>query len=315
MLDSRAASQSRPVIEERRGRAMGTRFHVLTAGAPRSVARRVEQRLHELEAAWSRFLPDSEISRLNAQPDRFHLVSADTLELIERGIDAWRLTDGAFDPTVLSALVSRGYDRSWPACGHDAPLASPIGSPGCGSIDVEAHLRMVRLGAGVGFDPGGLGKGLAADVLVSEAIETGPHGAMEAQGIMVNVGGDVVCAGDAPSGDGWCVEIAEPSVSAERIATVVVEAGAVVTSTTRKRRWATGDGERHHVIDPATGESTAGISLVSVVAATGWYAEAIATQLIVTGDPSVVDTDLAAALVVDDNGNRSTVGRMGEYLR
>lgn len=288
---------------------MGTSFHVLTTGAKPEVALGLEQRLHELEAAWSRFLDDSEISRINAQPDLFHLVSADTLELIERGIDAWRLTNGAFDPTILSALIDRGYDRTLAGCGHDRPLDSPTRSQGCGSIQVDPNLRMIRLGEGVGFDPGGIGKGLAADLLATEAIEMGASGAM------VNIGGDVVCLGNAPGGNGWCVEIAEPSVTPERIATVVVESGAVVTSTTRKRRWSTGDGERHHVIDPATGESTVGISLVSVVAATGWYAEAVATQLIVTGDSSVVDTELAAALMIDDNGTRSTVGPMGEYLR
>lgn len=309
VMEPGSTARSIPVVDERRGRAMGTGFHVLTHGGPLHVAQRARHRLHELEAAWSRFLVDSEISRINAQPDRFHLVSVDTLELVERGIDAWRLTDGVFDPTILSSLISRGYDRTWSDCGHGEPLEAPIASQGCGSIEVDHDLRMIRLGAGVGFDPGGIGKGLAAGLLAAEAIEMGATGAM------VNIGGDVVCLGDAPGGNGWCIEIAEPSVTPERIGTVVVRSGAVVTSTTRKRRWATGEGERHHVIDPATGESTSGVSLVSVVAAAGWYAEAIATQLIVTADPNVVDTECAAALLIDDNGIRTTVGRMGEYLR
>lgn len=296
-------------LHERRGRAMGTSYHLLTVGADDTVIERVEQRLHELEARWSRFLPNSEVSQLNAAPDLFHLVSRDTITLIEHAIAAWALTDGAFDPTVLNALTASGYDRDLDECGDDRHLEDVEPTRGCAGIEIDSEICLVRLGADIGFDPGGIGKGLAADILTAEAQQMG------ATGVLVNLGGDLVCRGQAPGEHGWVVEVSESSVCDGRIAIVGINAGAVVTSTTAKRRWATGDGERHHVIDPSTGEQTTGLVLATVVASDGWYAEAVATHLLVTSETKVVDTHIAAAIVIDAEGATTTVGRMNEYLR
>ena len=47
----------------------------------------------------------------------------------------------------------------------------------------------VRLLDGVGFDPGGIGKGLAADLVATAAVDLGADGAM------VSLGGDLRVAG------------------------------------------------------------------------------------------------------------------------
>src|SRR2546429_593200 len=65
-----------------------------------------------LEARWSRFLADSEVSRLNAAAGQPVSVSADTIKLVSTAVDAWRLTAGRFDPTVLGDVVRAGYDRT-----------------------------------------------------------------------------------------------------------------------------------------------------------------------------------------------------------
>ena len=86
-----------------------------------TLVRRRRARIEELEARWSRFRPDSELCRLNAAagrpcsspPTRSHAVTA--------AVDAWRATDGRFDPTVLPALVALGYDRDF----ADARAATP----------------------------------------------------------------------------------------------------------------------------------------------------------------------------------------------
>jgi len=92
---------------------MGTWAHVVIAGGgDRGQALdRARRRIDDLERRWSRFLPDSEVSRLNAGAGRPVLVSPETARLVARAVDAWRLTAGRFDPTVLPALVAAGYDR------------------------------------------------------------------------------------------------------------------------------------------------------------------------------------------------------------
>lgn len=291
------------------GRAMGTTFHILTVGAEPAILDQCLRRLSELEQRWSRFVPDSEVSRINAEPDQFHLVTPDTVELVQRGVEAWKLTSGDFDPTVLDAMVAHGYDRSFERLDSSDRRSSARPAPGCSSIDVDPSIGLVRLGSGVGFDPGGFGKGLAADLLTDEAMAAG------AAGVMVNLGGDLVCRGRAPNNDGWVVEIREPAVRPGRLASIAVESGAIATSTVAKRRWSAGSGEHHHLVDPNTGRNTEGLLLASVISSCGWFAEVTATQILVAGDLSVVEPTVAAALAIDAGGLTTTVGPMAEYLR
>ena len=74
--------------------------------------------MHGLEAKWSRFRPETELSLLNAAGGgRPVVVSAVTFALIARAVDAWRRTGGAFDPTGLDAIRAWGYDRDFAEVG------------------------------------------------------------------------------------------------------------------------------------------------------------------------------------------------------
>ena len=294
---------------ERDGAAMGTTFHVLALSEDQFLADRLVTRLQQLESMWSRFDPSSEISRVNSTPDEFHLVSPETTKLIETARTAWSLTDGAFDPTVLDSMEAIGYDRTLAGVGAThRPTRTATMAPGCGGFTVDSTINMVRLG-GARFDPGGIGKGLAADIAVAEAMASGAAGAM------VNIGGDVVCRGHAPTTNGWIVDVTERSVLDHRLALVDVSNGAIATSTIAKRRWNTDDGPRHHLVDPSTGRNTQGYRLATVIASDGWYAEAITKHLLVGGCLDVVDTTRAVALVVDDQGASHTTNGWNDYLR
>ena len=59
---------------------------------------------------------------------------------------------------------------------------------------------------GIGFDPGGVGKGLAADLVVDAVMADGAGGAC------VNLGGDLAVRGVGPHGGGWTVTVEGPSV-------------------------------------------------------------------------------------------------------
>ena len=101
-------------MEEIRFRAMGSEIHLVVMGDHRllDVARR---RIDDLERKWSRFIPTSEISRLNANRGEPVAVSDDTFLLVRRALEGWRATGGRFDPTVLGDLVRAGYDRPFEA--------------------------------------------------------------------------------------------------------------------------------------------------------------------------------------------------------
>ena len=96
-------------------RAMGTDIECLLERPRDAIAERAladaEAEFARLEATLSRFLPDSELSQLNAAGEA--TVGAELLELAEAALEARGATGGRFDPTVHDALVGAGYDRSF----------------------------------------------------------------------------------------------------------------------------------------------------------------------------------------------------------
>jgi thiamine biosynthesis lipoprotein len=291
-----------PATAERRFHAMGTDAHVIVVDAPADALDLAEARIEDLERRWSRFRADSEISTLNRLAGTPVLVSGETALLVDRAVSAWLLTDGAFDPTVLGDVVRAGYDRTFDAIGTDGPV--PIAglaaaTRGCGGIDVAG--RTVRLPAGTAFDPGGIGKGLAADLVTTELLAAGAAGAC------VNVGGDLRVAGTPPDGRAWLVTVEVPAAEdTQPLAHIALASGAVATSTTERRTWTAGGEHRHHVVDPRTGKpAVLPIVQATVIAREGWAAEALATATLLSTAGAVFDHVGAAgaeALVVDREG-------------
>ena len=288
---------------------MGSDAHLIVVGGAPALIDQAKARVADLEQRWSRFVDDSEISRLNRHAGQFVEVSAETRTLVERAIEAWRLTGGAFDPTVLGAVLRAGYVCSFEALGPEAPAGrSPLG---IGAADISIAGQAVRLPPRTGFDPGGIGKGLAADLISDELMAAG------AEGVCVNLGGDVRVAGHGPDGGPWNVAVVHPAHESP-LALIGLLDGAVATSTTLRRRWRTAGQERHHVIDPQTGEpSTTDLTLASVVAGEAWAAEVLAKAVLLAGAAhpfDLVGGTGAHALAVNDAGDITVTDHFPGHL-
>lgn len=298
------AGSPSPVVEAR-FTCMGTDAHVMVTGRDvDGLAEWARARLEHLERCWSRFLPDSELSLASSSPGVWQPVSAETAGLVRRALLARTATGGRYDPTLLVAVRAAGYTASLvpievaPGATGPAGTTDPIRATAtAGHVgDAPRHLedladveldeagRRLRVGSG-GFDPGGIAKGFAADLVVGELLTAG------ADGVCVNVGGDLRAAGSAPersNGDraSWIVEVEDPRDPAGPCITrLSIADGAVATSSRCRRRWRRDDGtETHHLIDPSTGAPATGqVLAATVVAAEGWIAEALATAAFLAG--------------------------------
>jgi thiamine biosynthesis lipoprotein len=261
---------------------MGTEVHLLWVGSGADRGLRAARALVEsLDRRWSRFRPDSELSRLNAAAGRPTVLSSDTFALVATAVDAWRLTHGRFDPTVLRALTTAGYDRSFEFLAPDgaAPLSDPGGAvPGCAGIALEPGTGLVCLPRGVGLDLGGIAKGHAADLVVAAMLAAGAGGAL------ANLGGDLRVAGLPPDPAGWLIGIEDPHDPSRDLGVLALADGAVTTSSRLRRRWRRGGRPVHHLIDPATGRPTdSGVDAAVVVADRGVRAEILAKAAVVAG--------------------------------
>jgi FAD:protein FMN transferase len=256
-----------------------------------------ERGLARQEAEWSRFRSDSVLSRLNRDG-----VASASPEMADLVVQALRLrveTGGLFDPTLHDAVVDAGYDRTFEDIGTDGvPDESVSHCRGGGPVTVCAADGTIRVGRGVRMDLGGIAKGYAADRAADCLEAVGP--------CVVNLGGEVVVRGRP-----WSIGIETQSVP------LVIEVvnSAVATSGVDRRRWSTGSGVRHHVMDPVTGSSaTTDLLRVTVVDPDGARADALATALLAAGRERACrmteELHLAAVIQTAD-GEIDTRGVMG----
>ncbi len=244
----------------------------------RELAEHGQQLVHELERAWSRFDPNSEVSAVNEVAGKLTIVSKVTYELISLAQQASIATRGAFNPLMLDQLVALGYDRTWDELGNDErPLPEP-------SSAVEARIELlpeisgVRLPSGTRFDPGGIGKGLAGDMVAAALLEAG------AESVQIELGGDVRVAGPEWAGGSWRVVLDDNDHGAANPATITLPEGGVATSSIIRRRWRRGGIDVHHLIDPQTGLSAStDLDAVTVAAPTLWWAEVMAKIALIGG--------------------------------
>jgi len=298
------------VAAELEFRVMGTNAHLIVVGSDDRRARFAamwgRDRLSELEARWSRFLPDSEVSRLNAASGAPVVVSSDTLGLVERAVEGWRRTQGSFDPTVLDALVAQGYDRDFDEIDQTAPApADARPAPGCAAITVDRVVGAIRLPRGVHFDPGGIGKGFAADLVAAELMT---H---DIDGVCVNLGGDLRVEGRAPDGNGWIVDLEHP-LTGRSMTHVRLRNGAVASTWRTRRVWGPPPSRRHHLIDPRTGTpATSGLAGTTVLTGRAWWAEVLAKAAFLEGatrGSALLAEHQASGYLIDDDGGVHAAG-------
>lgn len=302
-------------VAERVFGAMGTSVHLIGVGADaEGLLEAAEERIHHLEAQWSRFRPTSELSRMNERAGTRTTLTPETYDLVAAAVDGWERTGGLFDPSLLAAVEHVGYDRSFDELPPERPATdltpAPAPSPGCAGIELDPDDHSVLLPAGTRLDLGGIAKGHAADLVVADLAEAGLDGAC------ANLGGDVRVWGVGPGrpsgrGDAWKVEIQDPTCTTAPLALLEIEDGAVVTSTRLRRRWLVDGVEHHHLIDPRTGGSAfSGWAQVSVIAGTATEAEVLVKALFLAGPErrDLLDEHGARAVLIGDDGHVETMG-------
>jgi thiamine biosynthesis lipoprotein len=292
-------------------RALGTGVRVITVepAALDSSLAAVEQVLAGIDQTCSRFRADSEITQLNQAAGRPTRVSPLLFSAIETSVRVSRMTEGAVDPTVGTAMRVIGYDRDFdelPADGVFRVAIRPV--PGYERIRIDRAARWVTLHPDVELDLGSTAKALAADLAAAAALE------VSGSGVLVSLGGDIAIAGSVPEG-GWPILIAEDHAAPLESGGEVIglRAGGLATSSTTVRRWRQGGVARHHIIDPRTGgPATIYWRTASVVAATCVDANAASTAAIVWGEGAAAWLQrhrLPARLVAADG----TISRLGDW--
>jgi len=205
-----------------------------------------ESVFHDIEARFSRFRPDSELSAFNARSDAQVSVSAQMMQLLDLAL---YFTNARTACSIRRCCPrwkrpdTTGHSSEWCAmirmhAPHEVCNRTPSRSRRCNSTAAEdahgadgpAHrLRRHRQG---------LRGGRRRPAAVRHAR------------LPDHAGGDIFASGNGPGGDGWPIGIADPANGAD-LDVVVLRDQAIATSTTAQRRWKRGDRWHSHIIGPA----------------------------------------------------------------
>ncbi len=290
--------------------ALGTFVEVVTTDASAAPEARtiVEGELAALDLAASRFRADSEVRRLEAAGAGPQPVSPLLAEVVDVALRAAEVTGGDLDPTVGTALADLGYDRDHRALvGRRAPVRVMHRLPGWRNVTVDRDRTTITLPRGTLLDLGATAKAWAADRCATLIV------AQLGGGVLVNLGGDIATAGDAPVG-GWQITICDRPQALDATATTISLPGgnALATSSTGSRTWQSRNGTLHHILDPRSlRPAPRRWRYVSVAARSCIDANTASTAAIVRGADGpafLARTGLAARLVAADGSVRRLGG-------
>lgn len=248
-----AALRPRPKLVRRRIPVMGTVAEVAIPTRNEAWAQRAIDaafaELRRVEVTMSRFLPDSDVGRLDASPGRWIVVSHDTGVVLREALAWARRSDGAFDPCL------GGATRLWDVAGRTVPPSSEevrdfAQAALWRTLEVEvgpAEARARLSSSLASVDLGGIAKGFAVDA-AADAL----RGFGVSDGLL-NVGGDLVALGADPAGDPWLVGVRDPSDPERLVTRLEVADAAVATSGDYLRFFQHGGRRYHHLLDPSSG--------------------------------------------------------------
>ena len=267
-----------------------------------------------VDATCTRFNASSPLMKANAHPDRWHRVPPVLFQAVVAAHRAHQQTRGWFDPRVLGDLIRLGYDWSLPfgdgevVTAGRAVVRRQLGSwrPRFhGGRHPEMHL------GGLPIDLGGIGKGLAVRWAAEQL-----DGAIDSY--LIDAGGDCVCRGWGPEGDGWRIGIEDPRGGQGPIAVLELRDMACATSSIRVRHWRSGERTVHHLVDPRTGSpGGSGLIAVTVVATDPADAEVLSKTLFLHGRDGIAGAAArrnAAAMWVDAGGGIGETRRLSHHV-
>lgn len=234
--------------------------------------------LEEFDAtdrALSRFREDAELVPLDRAAGTG--IAMPVSRRLERAVHATerarRLTDGRFDPRVLTDLERIGERGAMLSGHHDQ------GDRSRRTGAVIRHAQRGYLTLDDPIDLGGIGKGLALRWSTTRVERAGIHD------FLIDAGGDIVARGRPTDNSCWRIGIEDPhDTVGSSLAVAGITDGAIATSSIRRRRWDHDGTPVHHLIDPRTGEpGWTGLHAVTVAGPDPAWTEVWSKTLFIAG--------------------------------
>lgn len=241
--------------------------------------------LDELEAKLSRFIENSDISRLNNLPANKSLkIGLETFESLQLCAKLYEQTQGAFDVTV-GLLVDRWLQQTM--------MEENSIPTGMDLVKLDKRRHTVELLAdSVKIDLGGIGKGFAIDKMAEKLLD------WDISTALISCNSTVLALKSLPGRSGWPVTLSNPK-SGKILAHLELQQQAVGASGLQKGQ---------HIIDPRNSLPVSGKVAAWAAAADAAAADALSTAFMIMSPEEIenyctVNTKTSALVILEQAEN------------
>lgn len=246
-------------------------YHADGELAERAIGAALDE-MQRVDGLLSNYRPDSELSRMNTGAAKAPFrASRELYDFVKRCRSYFDETLGTFDPTMGMVVRAWGFFSPRPARPSPSDAAAAKARSGFDKVRLDDVSQTVSYAVeGLELDPGGIGKGYAADRAVSVLRSLGISSAL------VSAGGSTLYAlGRPPDGEGWKVGVRDPSKPTTFLRFVLLRDNALSTSGVSEKSVQI-DGHRYgHIFDPRSGEPVENMCQVSLTADTATESDAL----------------------------------------
>lgn len=266
--------------------AMATRFYILMPGmedgAGDELFQKMKDEVNRIEAKLSRFIKESEISKINHKASQSAVKTDDEcFEILRACKYGWQMTDGAFDITLRPLMDY--WKKSGNHSDEEDELQNIKKAVGMQHVILDEQQQTVHFTSDiVELDFGAFGKGYALEkvkqILASSFV----------QNAFISFGeSSVLGIGEHPAGGAWRIGINDYKNPGNSVYEFQVKDGSVSTSS---NFYVDDDGNlqnHRHVINPETGKPHSHFTAASVSAPSPALAEILSTAVLLLPDEKI----------------------------
>ncbi|MDV4033639.1 thiamine biosynthesis protein ApbE [Elizabethkingia anophelis] len=263
---------------------MGSRFQITlvdkdSISAEQNIDKAVAE-ITRIENLISEWRPETQISQVNHNAGIKPIkVDKEVFDLTKKGIYFSKLTDGAFDISIVAMDKIWKFDDSMDELPSEQAIKESVRNVGYRNIILDSTNSTIFLknpGMKIGF--GSIGKGYAADktrdLMKSMGVKAG----------IIDASGDISTWGTQPDGKPWAIGINNPFNDHKMAAILYFKENAVTTSGSYEK-YAEIHGKRYsHIMNPKTGYPSTGLTSVTITGPNATMANGFSTSIMVLGE-------------------------------
>lgn len=258
--------------------AMDTYMSIKAFGDQASDAvRAATAEIHRLDNLLSTGKKNSEIAQINANGGG--TLSTDGEYLVQRSLDLYKETDGAFDIAIYPVMQLWGFPTKNYRVPEQSELDEALKLTDASDIQLDTDNHTISFSKeGMEIDLGGIAKGYTSsrimDIFKEYNVTSG----------LVSLGGNVQVYKTKTDGSDWRVAVEDPDNSSAFLGILTTSDKAVITSGGYERYFEKDGKTYHHIIDPKTGyPADSGIHSSTIVSSDGTLADGLSTSLFIMG--------------------------------